>query len=113
MSWEKLTTKEREELRIYDRTENKLTIGRAQVFRLLALRGDPIGVAHENNAKLQGLLKNRNDSVLAHGARPVQANDYENLFNEANKLCYQLDRNANRLRSRLQFPWLVEKRKKA
>ncbi|MHA1169601.1 MAG: TIGR02710 family CRISPR-associated CARF protein [Candidatus Hodarchaeales archaeon] len=61
--------------------KGKIKIGLHRAHQLLAVLGNKLGVDYLNDARLRDLLKKRNDSILAHGLKPVSAADSQDLLN--------------------------------
>lgn len=55
-------------------------------YRFLAAFKDGLGDRFINNGKIRGALSTRNNSILAHGLRPVSSHDYDNLLEIAAEL---------------------------
>jgi hypothetical protein len=61
--------------------EGKVKIGLKRGFELLAQLGNPIGTQYMNDKELQNLLAMRNNSILAHGIKPISKQGCEELWN--------------------------------
>jgi len=86
--------------------DGKVKIGLAAVYGLLAALGSSLGAAYEADKDLPGLLKTRNESILAHGTRPVSP---EACLHFCQRVLSLLDREIPGFAARrqeLQFPWL-------
>lgn len=57
----------------------KVKVGLHTSYRLLATKGDKIGLRYQEDRWLQNLLRRRNTSILAHGLKPVEQKDYLDL----------------------------------
>jgi len=57
----------------------KVKVGLHTSYRLLAAKGDKIGLRYQEDRRLQNLLWRRNTSILAHGLKPVEQKDYLDL----------------------------------
>lgn len=92
-----------------DRTDGKIKIGLQKSFELLKALGDPIGKKFFENKALSAKLKQRNDSFLAHGTRPVSRDACRSLLDEARSLVTSHVSNFDSLCSDLRFPWEKER----
>lgn len=61
-------------------TNGKIKIGLKRGYEILAKLSEEIGSKYMNDNKLQNLLTKRNDSILAHGIKPVKKEDCEDLY---------------------------------
>ncbi len=62
----------------------RIRIGLERSYRLLKALGDPLGEAYVQRAReLSQLLQRRNQSLLAHGFRPVDAADFHKMLDIA------------------------------
>ena len=62
-------------------TDGRIRIGLERSYRLLASLNDPLGLAYQHRSKeLTQLLQRRNQSLLAHGFRPVDAADFQKMM---------------------------------
>ena len=75
---------EYEELR-YAHNNNQIRLSFRQSYRLLRVfKDDPLSLLYEENAKkLEDILSVRNNSLFAHGFRPISAADYHRLKDNA------------------------------
>lgn len=90
------------------RRRGKVKIGLQDAYDLLAAGlQDQLGDAFVQAATLQKLLVTRNESILAHGSRPVSADDARALAEEVRKLAMLAVPDFEARAVRLQFPWLA------
>lgn len=62
------------------RENNRLLLGLRDDYALLADLNDPMGVLFESRSrKITDILKKRNDSIFAHGVRPLSDSDYRKV----------------------------------
>jgi len=62
------------------RENNRLLLGLRDDYALLADLNDPIGTLFESRSrKITDILKKRNDSIFAHGVRPLSDSDYRKV----------------------------------
>ncbi len=81
--------------------DGKIKIGLAEAFTLLGELGDQEWSAtYWENQPLRGLLARRNESILAHGLKPVDSSIYEHLAREVKKLIQDTVPNLNALMKR-------------
>ncbi len=67
--------------------DGKIKIGLAEAFTLLGdLGNEDWSSQYWDNQKLRGLLKRRNESILAHGLAPVDKTVYDELYQEVSTL---------------------------
>lgn len=94
--------------RLRDRRDNKVKIGMDWGYRLLSALDHPAGLCYTKNDSMQGQLRQRNQSILAHGLTPMTASSYNNLKKSITELVIT---NVTEFDSRahdLQFPWLAQ-----
>lgn len=60
-----------------------LKIPMEKAYELLQAKGDPLGVTHNQDDELKDLLNKRNESILAHGHKPVTKHVYSKLLRKA------------------------------
>lgn len=88
-----------------DRNDNKVQIGLKKSYVLLKEIGSKIGVEYLSNNKLQGILNQRNYSILAHGVKPISKEACESLCKELESLL-SLKISQLQVKCRtLDFPW--------
>jgi hypothetical protein len=83
----------------------KVQIGLERGYRLLADFGEDLGKAFGANAKLKALLKARNESILAHGSKPIEREACEDLLAEVETLARPVIPDFDRKSALLRFPW--------
>jgi hypothetical protein len=74
-------------------------------YELLHGLGNPLGESYLRNKRISGLLKQRNDSFLAHGTKPITSEACQSLFDESRILLRNVLPNFDQLSKELQFPW--------
>ncbi len=75
---------QREEIESCRDADGRIRIGLERSFRLLHALGDPLGAAYlERSKELSQVLQRRNQSLLAHGFRPVDAADFQKMLDIA------------------------------
>jgi len=92
--------------RLRDKRDNKIKIGLDWDYRLLEGLGHDLGVSYTANESLQGQLRQRNQSILAHGLEPMTANMYRNLKASILSLIATSIPDFATRAAALQFPWL-------
>ncbi len=88
-------------------SDEKIKIGLEMSYWLLHKLNHPLGQAFISNSKLRGLLKDRNESILAHGTKPVSREVYTSLKEQVMRLAKKVDPEFERRAQELQFPWLI------
>jgi CRISPR-associated protein (TIGR02710 family) len=84
--------------------DGKIKIGMQKSYELLYFLNDPLGIEFINNKKLQDYLKKRNESILAHGIKPITKEEYETLYEEVKKLASIAVKNLDELMKKCEFP---------
>ncbi|QLA19342.1 TIGR02710 family CRISPR-associated CARF protein [Desulfolutivibrio sulfoxidireducens] len=75
---------QREDIASCRDADGRIRIGLERSYRLLGALGDPLGEAYLQRSKeLSQLLQRRNQSLLAHGFRPVDATDFQKMMDIA------------------------------
>lgn len=87
--------------------EGKIRIGMDWDYRLLAILGDPAGLRYQGDESLQGMLRERNQSVLAHGNKPITGKICRNLKKAIGELIDSGFPGFMALSINVQFPWLT------
>lgn len=82
----------------------RIRIGLQKSYKLLFYLKDEVGEEFINNRRIQDLLKRRNESILAHGVRPITNEDYNSLYEEVKKLCLKTFQNIEELIEKSKFP---------
>ena len=85
--------------------DGKIKIGLARNYDLLKSLGDEAGIAYMDNKKIQNLIGNRNNSILAHGIIPVEEKDCLNLRDAVHVFLDSFLPDYNSLLQTLKFPW--------
>ena len=83
-----------------------IKIGLERDYRLLAALGHPVGVTYLGDSTLQGRLKERNRSILAHGDKPMTINIFHNLAGSVSALIASEIKDFPNKAQTVQFPWL-------
>lgn len=92
--------------RLRDKRDGKIKTGLDWDYRILESLGHTLGHRYAGNEHLQGQLRQRNQSILAHGLVPVTKRSYENLRQSIIELIADnIDEFASRAAA-IQFPWL-------
>jgi CRISPR-associated protein (TIGR02710 family) len=82
--------------------ENKIVIGLQKSYRLMMEMGDELGAEYD---PLVGLLKERNESILAHGIKPVEGKTAHGMFERISHLAERSIADYERKRELLKFPF--------
>jgi CRISPR-associated protein (TIGR02710 family) len=88
-----------------DPKDGRIKIGLKKSYVLLNGLGNPLGEKYLQNKRISGLLKQRNDSFLAHGTKPISSEACQGLFEEARILLKKVIPNFDQICKELQFPW--------
>ncbi len=91
-----------------DPLDNRIKIGLKKSYELLQGLGHPLGEIFFQNKKISGLLKQRNESFLAHGTKPISKEACQSLFREARILLECVIQNFGQILKDLKFPWQSE-----
>lgn len=91
-----------------DPLDNCIKIGLKKSYELLQGLGHPLGEIFFQNKKISGLLKQRNESFLAHGTKPISKEACKSLFREARILLECVIQNFGQILKDLKFPWQSE-----
>lgn len=89
-----------------DERDGRIRIGMVDAYSLLEELKSPLGSSYRSNGNLAGLLRRRNDSILAHGTTPVGKDACDGLLGEAMALGELAVPDLATRRRELQFPWL-------
>jgi len=84
---------------------SKVEIGLHKSYQLLAEMGIPVGTRFGSDATLQILLKERNLSILAHGARPVQESSCRGLLGRVEAYAKEVIPDYDARSALFRFPW--------
>jgi len=84
-------------------TEDEIRMGLWQDYQLLAAKQDALGKRFTADQRLKNLLQRRNESILAHGLKPVTKTDYEELQDIATSYAQSTIENFDRLVSEATF----------
>ncbi|MEI6127034.1 MAG: TIGR02710 family CRISPR-associated CARF protein [Pseudomonadota bacterium] len=88
-----------------DRDGGKIKIGLKRAYALLADLGSSTGKAFVVNKELQGVLNERNNSILAHGTKPITEKACRKLFDVVKNLLSSDIADFEIKADALQFPW--------
>ena len=88
-----------------DPKDGRIKIGLKKSYELLHGLDNPLGERYLQNKRISGLLKQRNDSFLAHGTKPISSEACQGLFKETEILLKTVVPNFDQLSEELQFPW--------
>lgn len=91
--------------RYRDPRDGKIKIGLRQAYEILKILGNPMGDRFLQRKKLQGLIKTRNESFLAHGTKPIEAQAARSFFKEIRGLMEESFPGFIRRCEELRFPW--------
>ena len=69
--------------------------------------GENIGKEFLDNKKIRNYLKNRNDSILAHGIIPVTEDIFNNLYKEVLKITLPVFKSLESMIKESEFPELI------
>jgi len=90
----------------HDPGEGKCKIGLFRAYELLSVYNDVLGCSFMENTTLQGRIKERNLSILAHGLKPVSAALCNRLLADAAQLFELMWPGFMQYADAVQFPWL-------
>jgi CRISPR-associated protein (TIGR02710 family) len=100
---ERLAPARLEQLKAQADEHQRLSLGLSDTYRLLADLDDELGRKYEDK-ELQNLLGKRNQSILAHGLKPISREDYEKLREKVINLASSVIRELEQIRMRGRFP---------
>ncbi len=83
--------------------DNVIKLSLEQAYGLLKELGDPLGKYHDDR-RLRDALKKRNESILAHGIRPVTREECDRLFDITLEIARELIRDIDEIREKARFP---------
>ena len=90
-----------------DDRDGRVKIGLKHNYQLLAELGHPVGRHFLENDQLRSCLGERNESILAHGIRPITKRLYNNLRSSVLEL-FKMERpDFQQQAKEVQFPWLA------
>ncbi|MBW1953416.1 MAG: TIGR02710 family CRISPR-associated protein [Deltaproteobacteria bacterium] len=89
-----------------DDTDGKIKIGLHLDYLLLAELGHPVGRAFMENKPLRNRLSERNQSILAHGLKPVTQSLFNRLKSDLVSLISTVIPDFESQAAQTQFPWL-------
>ncbi|RMH69964.1 MAG: TIGR02710 family CRISPR-associated protein [Gemmatimonadetes bacterium] len=82
----------------------KVQIGLAKNYELLRDLGEEeLAAIYLDDPKMQGLLNQRNNSILAHGLTPISKDDFEKFYEKVCTLAETLLPNLNEMRKQAEF----------
>ncbi|HXH11952.1 MAG TPA: TIGR02710 family CRISPR-associated CARF protein [Alphaproteobacteria bacterium] len=84
----------------------KVQLGLQDAYELLIRLDHPLGQAFKTNDGLRGCLQARNDSILAHGLKPVEETMAQGLLERVRSLAAVAINNFEQRCRDLQFPWI-------
>ena len=90
--------------------DGKIRIGLQKSYELLAQLGVSTGDQFLQDGKLKALLNKRNYSILAHGMKPITAEECQSLCECVETLTCSRIVNFKALTSELDFPWRVKEK---
>ena len=91
-----------------DDQDNKVRIGMEMDYKLLEALGHPVGRHFLEDKQLRGRVRERNESILGHGSKPVSKGLYGKLRSSLVNL-FQLEiPDFEEKAKEVQFPWLVD-----
>ncbi len=88
-----------------DAADGQIKIGLKKSYELLRGLKNPLGDRYFQNRKIAGLLKQRNDSFLAHGTKPISKEACQSLFDETRDLIISVIPKFDSIVEELRFPW--------
>lgn len=91
-----------------DPRDGCIKIGLVLNYRVLAELGHPVGDAFLASEPLQGRLRQRNDSILAHGLKPITESVFRKLQSDLLPLFTLAQPTFSEEARSIQFPWLIE-----
>ena len=87
--------------------KGKLKLGLKKKFELLKDLGwNKVNGIYLDNRRIQGLLSKRNESILAHGLKPIDEKSAIDLFSEVEKIAKNMVKDYDELKERGKFPTL-------
>lgn len=89
-----------------DSKDGKIRIGLHRSYETLDHLGHPVGRRYAAETSLQGRLRERNSSILAHGLHPVSKAVYESLCADVSRLISSEVSDFEDRCNKVQFPWL-------
>jgi len=89
-----------------DPINKKIRLGLRDSYALLRQLGAPLGTSFEQDTQLDSALQHRNQSILAHGVRPVRQERAQRLTEAVQALAVQVIPKFEQRAHELQFPWL-------
>ncbi|HEY9159910.1 MAG TPA: TIGR02710 family CRISPR-associated CARF protein [Desulfomonilia bacterium] len=89
-----------------DKKDNKIKIGLFASYDLLSELGHESGKIFYENEQLQGYLKNRNSSIMAHGLDPINETIFKGLKENVVELAEFACPNFPDIARQCQFPWI-------
>jgi CRISPR-associated protein (TIGR02710 family) len=87
------------------REDGKIKIALQKSYQLLDELDDELGKEFRDDSKLSALLKERNESILAHGTKPITKAACDKLLEEVINYCKKYIDNFDELQCKLTFPW--------
>uniref|UniRef100_A0A7C6A887 TIGR02710 family CRISPR-associated protein n=1 Tax=candidate division WOR-3 bacterium TaxID=2052148 RepID=A0A7C6A887_UNCW3 len=88
-----------------DNKDGKIKISLHKDYQLLEDYGDELGKEFNKDEKMKGLLKERNDSILAHGIKPINKKTSEDFLEYVINYGKKYITEFEKLQKDLSFPW--------
>jgi CRISPR-associated protein (TIGR02710 family) len=89
-----------------DRRDDRIRIGQHKGYELLHALGNRAGIRFLEDVSLQGRLRERNQSILAHGTKPMSRNVFDQMRQSVLEL-FRIEFQDFAAKARdTQFPWL-------
>lgn len=92
--------------KLRDSRDGKIRIGLHAAYETLDQLGHPAGRLYVGDTTLQGYLRERNRSILAHGLHPVSESVYKGLLTGVLRLISSEVKDFETTCANVQFPWL-------
>lgn len=90
-----------------DDTDGRVRIGLVLDYQLLAELGHPVGRHFMENVEIKDRLNERNESILAHGTKPIRKKVYNKLHSSLLELFRLQIPDFEEKAKEVQFPWLL------
>ncbi|MEW5725377.1 MAG: hypothetical protein AB1896_19855, partial [Thermodesulfobacteriota bacterium] len=88
-----------------DPQDGRIKIGMIPAYRVLAGLGDETGREVMENKSLRARINSRNNSILAHGTKPIQEEECGSLLKILESLLSAHVPDFGRRAKELKFPW--------
>lgn len=86
--------------------DGKITVGLHKSYEILRYENEEIGKIFSSDKKLKDLLKQRNQSILAHGLKPISEEEYRELLEKTKQLAIEAYPSVEKLMENAEFPKL-------